>query len=561
MKTNIINIFPLLFLSLFFHFAIAQTTPSKYWVQFKDKNGSPFSLNDPSVYLSQKAIDRRNKQNILISINDLPVNNVYVAEIRAMQGVTILNRSKWFNAILVSASDTNKISAIKALAYVKNVKQIETSQLLKSISKFESENGSNAVSAEKFDNPSASSVLNYGPSFKQANQIGVDCMHNLGYQGQGMTIAVLDAGFFDVNILPAFESMRINNQLLGTRDFISGDTMVYEDFPHGMNVLSCMVADLPGKIVGTAPKANYWLLRTEDANSESLSEEITWLVGAEFADSVGADIINSSLGYNYFDNSADNHTYSDLDGNTTIITKAADLAASKGIMVVSSAGNFGGPPWYKISAPADADSILTVGAVDSVGSIASLSSRGPTFDGRIKPNTVARGLNAVIAANSGDITTSSGTSFSSPITAGAVACLWQANPSVTNMQLLTAIQESSSQFSNPDSIKGYGIPNFCVANTILTGIDNHELSSDKLNVHPNPFNNNFEITFYSNKKQKIEIELYDISGREIFRKHENVSANSYNVFNFNEANTLSKGLYMLELSTPDKKHFKKIIKN
>jgi len=560
MKNNILNIFPLLFLSLFFHFAIAQTTSSKFWVQFKDKSGSPFSVNDPSAYLSQKAIDRRNKQNILIGINDLPVNHLYVAELRAIGGITVLNRSKWFNAILVSVSDTTKITAIKALAYVKNVKKIETSQPIKSISKFESESGYNAVSAEKFDNPSASSVLNYGPSFKQANQIGVDCMHNLGYQGQGMTIAVLDAGFFDVNILPAFESMRINNQLLGTRDFISGDTMVYEDFPHGMNVLSCMVADLPGKIIGTAPKANYWLLRTEDANSESLSEEITWLVGAEFADSVGADIINSSLGYNYFDNSADNHTYSDLDGNTTIITKAADLAASKGIMVVSSAGNFGGPPWYKISAPADADSILTVGAVDSAGFIASLSSRGPTIDGRIKPNTVARGLNAVIAANSGDITTSSGTSFSSPITAGAVACLWQANPSVTNMQLLSAIQESSSQFSNPDSIKGYGIPNFCLANTILTGIDNHELSSDKLNVHPNPFNNNFEITFYSNKKQKIDIELYDISGREIFRKHENASANSYNVFNFNEANTLSKGLYILQLSTFDKKHFKKIIK-
>ncbi|MDO9188194.1 MAG: S8 family serine peptidase [Bacteroidia bacterium] len=561
MKNKILNIFPLLFLSLFFHFAIAQTTSSKFWVQFKDKNGSPFSVNDPSAYLSQKAIDRRNKQNILIDINDLPVNHLYVAELRAIGGITVVNRSKWFNAILVSVSDTTKITAIKALAYVKNVKKIETSQPIKSISKFESESGYNAVSAEKFDNPSASNVLNYGPSFKQANQIGVDCMHNLGYQGQGMTIAVLDAGFFDVNILPAFESMRINNQLLGTRDFISGDTMVYEDFPHGMNVLSCMVADLPGKIIGTAPKANYWLLRTEDANSESLSEEITWLVGAEFADSVGADIINSSLGYNYFDNSADNHTYSDLDGNTTIITKAADLAASKGIMVVSSAGNFGGPPWYKISAPADADSILTVGAVDSAGFIASLSSRGPTIDGRIKPNTVARGLNAVIAANSGDITTSSGTSFSSPITAGAVACLWQANPSVTNMQLLNAIQESASQFSNPDSIKGYGIPNFCVANTILTGIDNHELNRDKLNVHPNPFNNNFEITFYSNKKQKIDIELYDISGREIFRKHENASANSYNVFNFNEANTLSKGLYMLQLSTPDKKHFKKIIKN
>ncbi|MES2284214.1 MAG: S8 family serine peptidase [Bacteroidota bacterium] len=560
MKTKIINIIPLLFLSFFFHFAIAQPTSTKYWVQFKDKNSSPFSLKDPSAYLSQKAIDRRSRQNILIGINDLPVNPLYVAEIKAIGGITVLNRSKWFNAILVSSSDTNKINTIKQFAYVKNIKKIETSQTVKSISKFESENSTSAVTAEKIDNPSVASVLNYGSSFKQANQIGVDCMHNLGYQGQGMTIAVLDAGFFDVNILPAFDSLRVNNQLLGTRDFISGDTMVYEDFPHGMNVLSCMVGNLPGKIIGTAPKAKYWLLRTEDANSESISEEITWLVGAEFADSVGVDIINSSLGYNYFDNSIDNHTYSDLDGNTTIITKAADLAASKGIMVVSSAGNFGGPPWYKISAPADADSILTVGAVDSAGSIASLSSRGPTFDGRIKPNTVARGLNAVIAANGGDITTSSGTSFSSPITAGAVACLWQANPSVTNMQLLYAIQESSSQFSNPDSIKGYGIPNFCVANTILTGIDKLDLDDDRLNVHPNPFTDNFDITFYSNKKQTLFIELYDISGREIFRKPERVSANSYNAFNINEAIALSNGLYLLRLSTPDKKYFKKVIK-
>ncbi len=560
MKTKIINIIPLLFLSLFFHFAIAQTTSTKYWVQFKDKNSSPFSLKDPSAYLSQKAIERRNKQNILIGSNDLPVNPAYVADVRAIGGISILNQSKWFNAILVSSSDTNRINTIKALPFVKNIRKIETSQTVKSISKFESDNGKSAVSAEKSDNPSASSVLNYGSSFKQANQIGADCMHNLGYQGQGMTVAVLDAGFFDVNILPAFDSLRLNNQLLGTRDFISGDTMVYEDFPHGMNVLSCMVGNLPGKIIGTAPKAKYWLLRTEDANSESISEEITWLVGAEFADSVGADIINSSLGYNYFDNSSNNHTYSDMDGNTTIITKAADLAASKGIMVVSSAGNFGGPPWYKISAPADADSILTVGAVDSTGFIASLSSRGPTFDGRIKPNTVARGLNAVIAANGGDITTSSGTSFSSPITAGAVACLWQANPSVTNMQLLYAIQESSSQFSNPDSIKGYGIPNFCVANTILTGIDKLDFDYDRLNVQPNPFTDKFDITFYSNKKQTIFIELYDISGREIFRKQERVSTGTYNIFSIDEANILANGLYLLRFRTPDKKYFKKIIK-
>jgi subtilisin family serine protease len=559
MKANIKKISSFFFLSLLFQFSTAQNTSAKYWVQFKDKSGSPFSIADPTAYLSQKAIDRRNKHNIPINISDFPVNPAYVNEIKAL-GVPIFNQSKWYNAITISCSDIKKINAITELNYVKNVKKMEESSTKKVPSKFVSESNTRNSYFDNIGSSLASGNLNYGPSFKQANQIGVDCLHNLGYQGQGMTIAVLDAGFLDVNVLPAFDSLRINNQLLGTRDFVTGDTMVFEDFPHGMNVLSCMVGNLPGKIIGTAPKSKYWLLRTEDAGSETLSEEINWLVGAEFADSVGVDIINSSLGYTTFDNPADSHTYSDMDGNTTIITKAADWAASKGILVVSSAGNFGGPPWYKISAPADADSILTVGAVDSSGVIASLSSRGPTFDGRIKPNTVARGLQAVIAANGGGITTSSGTSFSSPITAGAVACLWQANPTATNMELIYAIEQSSSQFSNPDSIKGYGIPNFCLANTILTGIDKHELNRDKLNVNPNPFNDNFVITFYSSKSQTIDIELYDISGRLIFKRQEKAITNSFNTFTIFEVKEFPKGMYLLRLTTPEKKYFKKIVK-
>lgn len=186
-------------------------------------------------------------------------------------------------------------------------------------------------------------------------------MHNQGYAGQGMVIAVLDAGFYKADSLPAFDSLRTNNQILGCRDFVTGDTLVYEDYPHGMNVLSCMGGNIPGSLVGTAPKAKYWLLRTEDAWVETLQEEINWAVGEEFADSVGADVINSSLGYSNFDNPADSHTYADMDGNTTIISNAADFAVSKGIFVTTSAGNAGGPPWYKITAPADADSVLTVG--------------------------------------------------------------------------------------------------------------------------------------------------------------------------------------------------------
>ena len=550
----------LLLCSIFFHdFSNAQTTSAEYWIVFKDKNESPFSLKNPLAYLSQKAVDRRNKQNIPVSINDFPVNPNYVNEIRAM-GAVIINQSKWFNAITISVADTGKINSVKLLTYVNSVKRTEKSGSKRKYSKYEVEENTALVFNEKSGGPKLNHLLNYGISYSQANQIGADCLHDLGYLGQGITIAVLDAGFFDVDSLPAFDSLRLNNQLLGTRDFVTGDTMVYEDFPHGMNVLSCMVGNLPGKLVGTAPKAKYWLLRTEDAFTETLSEEINWLIGAEFADSVGADIINSSLGYNYFDNPADNHSYSDLDGNTTIITKAADLAASKGILVVSSAGNSGGAPWYKIVAPADADSILTVGAVDSAGFIASLSSRGPTFDGRIKPNTVARGLQAVIAANTGDITMQSGTSFSSPITAGAVACLWQANPTATNMEIIYAIQQSADQSSSPDSIRGYGIPNFCIAHNLLTGIDNPVVDIDKFNVYPNPFKDNLNITFYSSKSQTIDIELYDISGRLIFKKQEKMSAGASKIVNISEIKSVSKGIYIVRLFTPDESYFKKIIK-
>jgi len=547
-------------LSLLFHFLIAQTAPHQYWIHLKDKNNSIYSINKPNEYLSQRAIDRREKQHIPINISDLPVNTAYINEIRSM-GLEIIYPSKWFNTIAVSTNDTVIIESLIKLNYVNKVIKIEKSKIDTSHSKFCIHlNNENKIQA--IENPPLSSdLLNYGFSFKQANQIGAVCMHNLGYQGQGISIAVLDAGFLDVNVLPAFDSLRINNLILGTRDFVTGDTMVYEDFPHGMNVLSCMAANLPGNIVGTAPKAKYWLLRTEDAGSEGIIEEINWLRAAEFADSVGVDIINSSLGYRNFDNSADNHGYADLDGNTTIITKAADMVVSKGVFVVSSAGNSGGPPWFKIVAPADADSILTVGAVDSVGNIATFSSRGLTFDGRIKPNTVARGVQVVLAALGGGVVSSSGTSFSCPVTAGAVACLWQANPSASAMQLLNAIQQSASMFTSPDSISGYGIPNFCLANTILTNIEHRKMHVTELIVYPNPFNNNLDIRFFSDKQQTINITLYDISGREIVSQEKKINTVGYTTINFLKTFMSSKGTYLLRLRTEDKTYFEKLINN
>lgn len=556
------KIISLLSFLLFLQFAGAQTSKT-YVVVFKDKKDSPFSIFQPEKYLSKKSILRRQKQHIAITEKDLPVNITYILQVKNI-GVDVLSASKWMNAVTISTNDETKIADIKKLSCVAEILLTSSPAIeRKPSTKFDFESKTEPVSENLLQEKAVSSVLNYGPSFFQANQIGVDCMHDMGYMGQGITVAVLDAGFFDANILPAFDSLRINNQLLGCRDFVTGDTLVFEDFPHGMNVLSCMGGNLPGELVGTAPKAKYWLLRTEDAFTETLQEEVNWLVGAEFADSVGADVINSSLGYSTFDGGIGDHTYADMDGNTTIITNAADWAASVGIFVTTSAGNAGGPPWFKITAPADADSALTVGAVDSAGFIAGFSSRGLTSDGRIKPNVCARGVQAVIAANSGGITGASGTSFSSPITAGAVACLWQANPSATNMQLLAAIEQSATQYTTPDSIYGYGIPNFCKADSILSfilSVDDIQGNQTDLIVYPNPFYSNFTIEYYASNKEMLIVELFDVTGKKVISQQQAVLGNTKNSFTLSDIATLSKGIYTLRIVSATETYYSKIIK-
>lgn len=533
----------------------SQTTTS-YWIVFNDKKDSPYSLDRPEEFLSERSLNRRKIQHIALNVRDLPVNPAYVSGVSDL-GALIKNRSKWMNGIIVTISDNTILDKISSLPYVKSITKIIIAPALNNVSKFDSETNSTVPFQNKREGVTG---YNYGPSLNQAAMIGADCMHNWGYSGQGMVIAVLDAGFFNANTLPAFDSIRLNNQILGCRDFVTGDTLVYEDYPHGMNVLSTMGGNLPGKIVGTAPKASYWLLRTEEAANESIQEEINWMVGAEFADSVGAHIINSSLGYTRFDDTTTNHTFADLDGNTTIVTKAADWAAQTGMFVVISAGNEGSSSWKKISAPADADSVLTVGSVDAFENISSFSSRGPTADGRIKPNTVAQGGAAITAANGGDITANSGTSFSGPITAGAVACLWQANPGRTNMELMQAIHQSSSQYVSPDTVKGYGIPDFCWANFILAGISENKLDEETLSVYPNPFSSGFEVNYYSSSKQKATIELLDVSGRSISIREQLFEMNTGNRFTVQGSEKLANGIYILQIKTSEKILTKKLIK-
>jgi subtilisin family serine protease len=401
----------------------------------------------------------------------------------------------------------------------------------------------------------------YGNANVQIEMLNGDKLHNMGFQGQGVTVAVLDAGFYRADQIAFFDSLRNSGRVLGTHDFVQGGTSVFEDNSHGLSVLSTMAGYVPGVFVGTAPKASYWLLRTEDADSENLIEEDNWVRGAEFADSVGAQIINSSLGYTVFDDSSASHTYSELNGNTTRISIGADIAASKGILVINSAGNSGADPWKYVGAPADADSVLSIGAVDAERNYASFSSQGPTSDGRIKPNVSAMGELSWVITSSGMPGKSNGTSFSSPILAGMAACLWQAHPEAKSMEVFKAIEQSGDQYATPDEKKGFGIPDFLIAHSILSQLKlNKEVQDSLVNVYPNPFIEGVTIEFFSTKEQDVQVKIFKLSGKQIAEESVHVYPYINNLLQLEKVKRLSAGQYLVSLSTSSNTFKRQVIK-
>ncbi len=535
---------------LVFVITVSAQTPMKYWVQFTDKGNSSFTFSNPSAYLSARAIQRRTNQAIPIDSLDIPVCPTYVAGVAAT-GVTIHAQSKWLNGVVIVTSDTSALDSIAALPYVAATGFVG----LRAVNpeddrKFTDETFSPLDGANQRTGDVESTILNYGTSFDQANQIGAVCLHNAGYTGAGMVIAVIDAGFRDVDIHPMYDSLRLNGQILGTWDFVVGDDSVYEDNTHGALVLSCMGGNIPGSMVGTAPHAQYWLLRSEEAATEYIVEEYLWSSAAEYADSVGADLINSSLGYTEFDDPAQNHTYNDMNGDVAPSTRAADYAASRGIVVVNSAGNSGSNAWYYIGAPADADSILAAGAVNAAGTIAGFSSHGPTVDGDIKPDACARGENTVVVDLNATIQTGNGTSFASPVLCGAVACLMQAHPTMNNMTIVNTVRQAGSLYATPDSAYGYGIPDLCAANLFLSGSSFVPGTQDELiGVTSIPQGNTIEFVFYSATEQDIVVRLYDITGRLITDEAMFAAGGAMNYYSISQLEVLSAGMYVLSITT------------
>jgi serine protease AprX len=516
----------------------SQTVDQKHLVYFTDKNDSPFSLNQPQLYLSAKALERRSKQGITLTVRDLPVNPAYVTALKE-RGATVLYTSKWFNAAVVQCSP-EKLAELQSLAFVKS-----SQNLNRLPSPAPGQSGVKSTDSVQLSKTSFNAGY-FGPSFHQANMLGIPELHTAGFQGEGMTIAVFDAGFPGVNTIPAFAHLFQNEQLKGSYDFVGNKTGVFSHSQHGTSVLSTMAAYEPGRIVGTAPKANYYLFRTEDAASEHNIEEVNWLLAAEYADSAGVDVINSSLGYTVFDEPSYSYTYSELNGNTTIVTRAADMAAATGMLVVTSAGNEGHRAWRYITAPADADSVLTVGAVDSLTVRAIFSSVGPTADNRVKPDVVAMGQQVYVLSSSGSLGRSSGTSFSGPIIAGMAACVWQAHPGLSNLEMLELMRQLGNQYNTPNNTTGYGVPHY---NRRVTGLADEGRAGISITnpVSEEPLVLRMDASWQG---EFAQVRIYDVSGK-LLHTQMLPAGQATHQLSIRTAR-LKKGLYLCQVSSNSK---------
>ena len=422
-----------------------------YRVSLTDKAGTPYSFDNPTRFLSRRAIERRKRQGLAIDSTDLPVSSHYISIIQK-KGVNIIGQSRWQNTILVRMKDSTLVNGIRQLPCVKACKLVWLSP--------DSITPDKRIDYQSHFEP-YDSIPNeiYGTAADQIYNLKGDQLHRAGFLGKGMMIAVIDGGFKNADRIPELQKIKI----LGWHDFVSpNDPQLFSETDHGTKVLSIMGAYHPYIFIGTAPKAGYWLLRSEDQQTEQEVEEDYWTMAAEFADSVGCDVINSSLGYNEYDHKWMSYKQWQLDGKTAFVSRSAALLAQKGIILCNSAGNSGMGPWKKIGVPADADHILTVGAISDIDTqrIAAFSSVGPTQDGRVKPDVVALGAPARVISGRGTITSSMGTSFSSPVVCGLVACLWQAMPDKTASEIIEIIRRTGNNYQHPDNIYGYGVPDF-----------------------------------------------------------------------------------------------------
>ncbi len=542
----------LLFIVFVSTFSFAQTEDALVYLEAKDATVVSAALANPLTIITQAAIDRKNIHGTIIDARDVPLNEIQKATIDAATGITVLAKSKWLNTVYVRGTENN-INALLNLSFVVDIEFAD-----KSLNR---PTGGKQTSQDKFaiENQSQSKIVyNYGSAANQTEMIGVDFLHENDYTGQNILVAFMDNGYPGVLTNPAYATLRNEGRLKGYYDFVDRLEDPNGTGSHGASTFSDAAAFLentnPNRaFVGTAPNASYHLFITEDDNEESPVEEAYWVEALERADSLGVYVTNTSLGYQDFDNPSYDYDYSDLNGQTTIAARGSNIGFDKGLINVTSAGNSGNGFGY-ISTPADAPGSFTIGAVDVNENYVSFSSRGPNSAGVIKPDVMAKGLDAAIVSQFGDISSASGTSFSAPITAGAVASLWSAVPNLKNDVVMQAIRESADRFNNPTNEYGYGIPNFGEAlNALLTiGIE-EQMLEDNFALYPNPVQTQINISFPKNAENAV-FALYNILGERILQSNINALKNSIDV------SGLSSGMYIASITSNSKTTSYKIIK-
>jgi hypothetical protein len=545
----------LLPLIIFSNTVKAQEKP--FFVQFKDKIGTPFAVGSPEEFLSARSVQRRQKQNIAIKEDDLPVSPDYTDRLR-QKGAKILYTSRWFNGALLLCTDA-QFSEISKLSFVASGK------LLNSHRPFSHKSNDYSDDSEKSDFTAAyfrkniftiphshaeffkeTKEINFGASKTQNEMLGVKEMHEDGFRGKGKLIAVIDAGFPEHDRLWALKDAEI----VDTYNFVTSENNVNTASSHGTKVFSTMAANRPNEMVGTAPEASYALYISEVSGSESPLEEIYWLFAAERADSLGVDVINTSLGYYDFDNPIYNYKITDLDGKTAFITRASEKAFERGMFLVTSAGNEGSKNWGKITFPADAPNVLAVGAVDANQSYAGFSSYGPSADGRIKPDVAAMGANAALWGTSNGVEYANGTSFAGPITCGFAAGLWQANPELTNGQLLSLIRRSGSRAQSPNELYGYGIPHYGRAQELknVTGIDENDFLGFRIAENPTERGRVSLVIPSAYVGKALHCQIYSGLGQKLYESSFSVADIEKTII----TEQVRSGLYFLRLSTDEK---------
>jgi serine protease AprX len=535
-----------------------------YRVSFTDKIGG-LSITDASLFLTPASIARRVKFNIPIEVSDIPVVSSYINTVMSTSNAHRLhNVSKWFNQIVVLTDDTSNMVSVRTLPFVSSVKLVAHYPGGWNFTGASNPISTNKISKLQSEKVTRGSELFYGHSYKQIHLMNADYLHDIGFKGENMNIAVIDMGFYKMDSLTALLTMRALGHLKDTWNFVRDTSNVYKvnifNISHGTDALSTMACNSPGYYVGTAPFANYYTYMSEDLLFESPIEEDNWVSAAERADSLGVQIINTSLGYTQFDAdfAGDSYAYTNLDGKTTLIARANNVAVKKGIFCVASNGNSGANAWKYLLSPADGDSVYSVGFVDSSGNynFAIGSSFGPSADGQVKPDGLSIGSKVAVMGNNDSVGYTGGSSFAGPTLCGAIACLMQALPDLPVHQIRKLVHQSSSRYSTPSDSMGYGIPNFKIAYLAGVSLSNKDLvMGDDQNfiLYPNPSNDYFQIS--TEGKSFMDIKIMDVMGKIVIEKNR-VAVNSPIAIQF-----LSQGLYAIQIIQDNKmalKYFRKL---